>query len=531
MEFFNNVHFIAGLKDTIYDWRYLALLFGVELFLIRHVLKRWKSFQLIVAALIAVQVVHGLLYFYRMVPAMHWFIPVTDPFVAQVVRYQWIALGVVTLLFIIGHFISRRHPLYNLDGRKKWTFTADLPPRHLMGPLLLIVLFVLAQQLFGYLSGYWLYQESDVVRSINYADIFIKNGFKAFTDIWMFPFNRYEQFELDLPLIPLVWGILYKFLHTFIATSALPDIVNHILALAFWILSIAGTYLLGREFFNRQVGALAALFLAFTPYYSYMGYFYMIDVPLTAFVTLSIYCFIRAVKENRSSYGVMAGLLFFLAVFTKYIGLYLVWIIPFIFFMYRKKGEWRQLLTFTIGALIGPVIIAIVLFSLYGEKVFQLVTEYIARKRFVVQLESTRARNGYVSLYHNGPTSFFFYLRYMTGYIGFGVITLAIAALALRWKEHRCALRERLLLAFWFFALLIYFSIPLTKASRWLFSAYPALMILAAYGFVVVKESLMNNKLAYFLLSIILVEMVGRHISYYYCLVAKEWIVGYHYAL
>ncbi|MFQ5586795.1 MAG: ArnT family glycosyltransferase [Thermodesulfobacteriota bacterium] len=546
MESVQKSYLLSGFINTLYDWRYLALLFIIEIVVLTYLYRKTAKAHLVLFGLIIIHVIHEILYFFNKVPVMHWFIPVDDPFVKQVIFYQWIAYGLI-LLALLFLSVSRALPInrsvkiFGLRGlTSPGAGAVESPFAHAAHtkagesevavlPFFIIGAFVLAQQVFGYISGYWLFQEEDTVRYLEYGKIFIEKGFKPFTDIWMVGTSHAQRFELDLPLIPLIWGAFYRLLNFFSASPSLADVTNHTISLFFWLLSLWGTYLLGKELFHQRVGAYAALLLAFIPYYSYMGYLYMIDVPLTAFVTLSIFFFIKGVKNNHVLYGFAAGILLLLAFLTKYIGLYIGWVILFAFFALRKRGEWRSLVSFGAAIVTGTCLLILFLYSMYGNHWWYLVTDYIELKRYVLNVHAFRPQQEYAALYHHGKLSFFFYVRYLTAYIGFGMMALIIVSFLLQYRGRLLEAKEHLLLFFWPLTLILFFSLLSTKTSRFIFSAYPALAILASHGYIRLRGLVNNTVPVNCLFLLILVELLGRHISYYYSTVAKLWIVGRHY--
>ncbi len=526
-----SLHYAEGLLNTLGDWKYLFALFAIELIVLWFVCRKERGYDRIIFVLIAIEIAHETLYRYGLVPYMNWYIHIKLAYVADVLRYQTYLYWTLSIATGAWYWIYGRQVSSPQAAQAAWY---ESPRFVLYLPIALIALFAVGQQVFGFISGYWLVQESDSPRILEYARIFLNTDFRTFVDTWMLPFNYYQNIELDMPMVAIVWSFIYWILSLFItpvttasgvASGPIIDLASHLTASFFWVLSIWATYLLGRELFNKRVGTYGAMFLAFIPYYSFMGYFLMTDVPFTALATLGTYCFIKSVKEDSLWYGLLSGALLIIALMTKVLALYYISIFLLFYLLFRKGLQWKPIVAASISFLVGVAIILAILINYYGDEWWNLVIAFVKRKKHIMDMESGRMRQGYVSLYHQGVISAFFYARYITAYLGFGLIALAMAALFMRFREGLGKAKEHIFLTIWPLGFLIYFSFQLTKSSRWLFSVYPAIAILAAYAFVKLLEKRETRGAAYILLLFILVEMLGRHISYYYSQVSLIWIL------
>ena len=517
------LNIIAGLGETLLSWRFLVILFAVELWALYYFCGRRARFADFTMALVALITLHEALYYFDLTPNMDWFTVVTDPYVKSVLRYQWLAYLVVLLAFAVVRLRpapgARREPTGLLSA-----------PEAL--PLVLIITVALSQQIFGFFSDYWLFQGIDSRRYIKYGLTFFDHGFKAFADTWLLLETTPDSTQpvhrsfIDLPLIPLLWGLVMNLLVLFSNSPVIADIASHIVSFFFWALSIAGTYLLGREIFDRRVGSYAALFSAFIPHFLYSGYLLMIDVPLTALITLSVYAFIRAVKKESAGAAVGAGLAALGVFFTKFIGIYLLWVIALAFVSYRRPGQWRPLIVFGATIAAGTAIIALLLFSLYGGGFLELTVDYVFRVKRLLGMHMVQAVQDFTTQYHRGVLSVFFYFQFFTAYLSFALSALIMVSLFLRYKVDGGD-RSHLFLIIWPLSIMLYFSFLLTRTDRFIFSAYPAIAVIAAYGFIGLRARLSDKRLGLILLAMALVEMAGKHIACYYGAPALKWIVGW----
>jgi hypothetical protein len=209
------------------------------------------------------------------------------------------------------------------------------------------------------------------------------------------------------------------------------------------------------------------------------------------------------------------------------IGLHLIVVFAIIYFVFRKGWQWRPLLFSGASAAIGPLVIMVALREMYGAEWISLVMDYIGRVSEILHNLSTRPWTEYTTLYHDGPISFFFYFRYPTAYLGFGVSLLIVLALARGGPTHSNTFKERIFLISWSLFLVLYFSTAITKTTRFIYSIYPALTILAALGFCSLLKIVRERRSVYLVLLMLLIEMSGRHISFYNSQIAQRWIKDY----
>lgn len=90
---------------------------------------------------------------------------------------------------------------------------------------------------------------------------------------------------------------------------------SRILPAIFGALTVAVTYLVGRELAGWKAGLAAALILATSPQFIWKSRMTMLDVPVTFFLTASMYFFLKT-RKHKSGYGFL-GLFLGLSVMTK----------------------------------------------------------------------------------------------------------------------------------------------------------------------------------------------------------------------
>lgn len=122
------------------------------------------------------------------------------------------------------------------------------------------------------------------------------------------------------------------FPHTPTLAYRLPAMV--MAGLTLWL-----TYIFGARTFGRQPGAFAAIALGVLPHFFFHAHLACFDVPIVFFLTLTTYCYFRALKEWR--WSIATGLAFGLALATKHNA----WSLPIIFaihFTWAAVIELRQ---------------------------------------------------------------------------------------------------------------------------------------------------------------------------------------------
>jgi len=97
-------------------------------------------------------------------------------------------------------------------------------------------------------------------------------------------------------------------------------------------------YLVGKEFFKKRVGILAALILAFLPPFVAHGKIAAIESPLALFFTLTVYFFLQGIKTGNQRKYFLSAIVCGVALATKFTSL-LLFILVFLIFLLAKKRE------------------------------------------------------------------------------------------------------------------------------------------------------------------------------------------------
>ena len=116
-------------------------------------------------------------------------------------------------------------------------------------------------------------------------------------------------------------------------------------------------YFIGKEFFKKRVGILAALILAFLPSFVAHGKIAAIESPVALFFTLTVYFFLQGIRTGKQSKYLLSGLFCGVALGTKFTSI-LLFVLVFLIFLLAKRKELlkRREITIPLALIFFPVI-------------------------------------------------------------------------------------------------------------------------------------------------------------------------------
>jgi 4-amino-4-deoxy-L-arabinose transferase-like glycosyltransferase len=76
-------------------------------------------------------------------------------------------------------------------------------------------------------------------------------------------------------------------------------------------------FVLGKRLFDRRVGLLAAVFVAFTVLHIQLSHFYTVDTLLTFFIVLAMLCAVQVMRRGSMGASAWMGVCLGLALATK----------------------------------------------------------------------------------------------------------------------------------------------------------------------------------------------------------------------
>jgi hypothetical protein len=168
----------------------------------------------------------------------------------------------------------------------------------------------------------------------------------------------------DLPLIPLLYGLVFKFL----GESRLSiQIFNTLLFSGTVVL----TYLIGKQLWDRTVGLYGGLLLLGMPYLLTQVPLMLVDVPTMFFLTLAIFTTIMALRQDGVLTIAAAAIAITLAMLSKYSAWLMLSILPIIALCHLSIGRKRMMQRasmIALGAIILVGIFIITKFDVVSEQ-------------------------------------------------------------------------------------------------------------------------------------------------------------------
>jgi len=133
------------------------------------------------------------------------------------------------------------------------------------------------------------------------------NGISAFSREWGGEVTAWT----DLPLVPLVYGVLFKL---FGETRLVITFFN---VLLFSLIPVI-TYLIGRLLWDRTTGFLAGLLIMASPYLPTQVPLMLVDIHVMFFLLLAVCAFLYALERSGFLFTLGAAVAIILALFCKY---------------------------------------------------------------------------------------------------------------------------------------------------------------------------------------------------------------------
>lgn len=136
----------------------------------------------------------------------------------------------------------------------------------------------------------------------------------------------------DMPLIPFIYGLIFKFL------GEVRAYIQAFTTLLF-ASTVVLTYFIGKILWNEETGFNAGLLLMGGPYLLMQVPLMLVDVPAMFLVSLSIYTFLNALKNGSHLWIISSSLAISLTIFSKYSALFMLSVLPVILIVSLKKDR------------------------------------------------------------------------------------------------------------------------------------------------------------------------------------------------
>lgn len=139
-----------------------------------------------------------------------------------------------------------------------------------------------------------------------------------------------------------------------------------ILSAIYSVLTVLLVYQIGRHFFSKSMGFLAAVILALIPSYLAYSKTIVLDMPLVLFFTAATYFFLKAIEENKPQNYTWAVIFAAAAFTTKFNGGLILILFIAIFLLYNlKQVKTEKSVTIPILLLFSPLIFFLVLILIW----------------------------------------------------------------------------------------------------------------------------------------------------------------------
>jgi hypothetical protein len=153
--------------------------------------------------------------------------------------------------------------------------------------------------------------------------------------------------------------------------------VSKVVSAAMGTLTCVVVYLIGREFFGRRIGAVAALILSLIPVFLAHNQQAAIDTPVALLFTVTMCLFLMAVKHGSKAMYAASAVSFAIMFDIKYIAVIILPILAIVYILHRreqlsKEGMRAAGLKETIGLYMPPIKHLIVLGAIIAVLVYLL---------------------------------------------------------------------------------------------------------------------------------------------------------------
>lgn len=253
----------------------------------------------------------------------------------------------------------------------------------------------------------------------------------------------------DLPLVPFLYGLVFKFLGE-------QRIFIQVLNTLFYAFTVILTYRLGKTLWDEDTGFRGGLLLLGFPYLFTQVPLMLVDVPTMFFFMLAVVNSVNALKEGGTGRILLAAFSLFLVFYVKYSTWLLLTLIPIIYAYFIYLNPARALRRGIVLALVSLVMIGsffVIYKDILGPQLdFLLEYQKPGLKRWGESYIST-------FLFQTHP--------FITAAALFAIVTAA------RKVDFRFLIISFLLLLFLFMQV---------KRIRYTMPAFPMLALMAAYG-------------------------------------------------
>lgn len=267
------------------------------------------------------------------------------------------------------------------------------------------------------------------------------------------------------PLPRKAFALLEGVVLTMLDKIGLPDIDSMILFsnLICLLILLVSVYKIGSILYNQETGLLAAVLLSFSPAIFSQARGNMLELPLAAVVSLSLWSLLKTDNFNSLGFSLLTAAFFLLAQFTKEVAV--VFIAPvFLYCSFRALSQRRQRLRRGLNFIIIVLLSLLPTAAYFLQKGNQQTMQQLLGKAWIIKMEAME---------------FFYYLEgFPDFYLGWALF-IALVPLMLHYLVN--IKRRNVFLALWLFVPMVVFSLSPNRVSRFLIPGLPAFFLLLSH--------------------------------------------------
>ncbi len=286
----------------------------------------------------------------------------------------------------------------------------------------------------------------------------------------------------DMPLIPLLYGLIFKF---FGETRAAIQLFNTCIFAA----SVVLTWRIGATLWDDETGFYGGLLLLGIPYLPTQVPLMLVDIHAMFFLLLALTCFLEAILKGTPLRLCIASLAIILAVFTKYSIWPMLAVLPLTSLVYWQKNP----------QLILKRSVLILLFAALGAMLIFIWQQQIIRTQLDILLNYQRPA---LKLWQEDflSTLFFQAHPFISG--------LAIVGIVRAFQQRDA----RFLVVGFSYFMIFFLSI---QRIRYLLPLMPFYTLMGAYGLGVIRESQVKRFLSLGIVAFSLVILYGVYLPFF----------------
>jgi len=268
----------------------------------------------------------------------------------------------------------------------------------------------------------------------------------------------------DLPLVPLIYGILFKMF------GETKEVIAFFNLLLFGFIPVI-TYSTGRLLWDRPTGFLAGMLMLASPYLLTQASLMLVDVHTIFFLLLSVWLFLCALERGGFLWLLASSLAIILALLSKYSTWPMLGILGIITLIRLDSRPWTILKRVLVVAILTGMMMGVI-FYWKGDVIMQQIT-----------LLRTYQLSG-LKKWQEGYTAAIFFQSHP--YIIMAVLLGCYRALIRREKN--------IFIIAWFAGLAFFLEL---KRLRYLLPLLPFFVLTAAYGLQVINHARVRRYIVY----------------------------------